>query len=33
LLGEIFAKVGNFTRGCAQHDDMATIVFHWAADS
>jgi len=31
LLGEIFAAVGDFADGCAQHDDMAATVFHFAA--
>jgi phosphoserine phosphatase RsbU/P len=30
LLGRVFAAVESFTRGRAQHDDMATAVFHLA---
>jgi sigma-B regulation protein RsbU (phosphoserine phosphatase) len=32
LLGRIFAAVERFTRGKAQHDDMAAAVFHYSPD-
>jgi phosphoserine phosphatase RsbU/P len=32
LLGEIFSAVENFTRGRAQHDDMAAAIFHYERD-
>jgi sigma-B regulation protein RsbU (phosphoserine phosphatase) len=32
LLEQIFAHVERFTDGCAQHDDMAAAVFHYAAE-
>jgi phosphoserine phosphatase RsbU/P len=32
LLGRIFAAVERFTRGRAQHDDMAAAVFHYSCD-
>ena len=32
LLSEIFSAVDDFTRGRAQHDDMAASVFHYERD-
>lgn len=32
LLGQIFAAVEHFTRGRAQHDDMAAALFHYSPD-
>jgi phosphoserine phosphatase RsbU/P len=32
LLGQIFAAVGRFAHGRAQHDDMAAAVFHYSRD-
>ncbi len=32
LLGQIFVAVERFTRGRAQHDDMAAAVFHYGSD-
>jgi sigma-B regulation protein RsbU (phosphoserine phosphatase) len=32
LLGRLFSAVERFTRGRAQHDDMAAAVFHYACE-